>query len=171
MGKTADGAVWLSGDMLLPFDYFQYFRNVSDSDAERFTKYFTDVNFDSSKNINESKEILAFQATKICHGEKIANEVLQKAREIFVSKNAAAYEPKEILIDSVQLKEGKKITEIIKELEILESSSEAKRMMEGGAVKINDNQIKDINYKIHEIGEFNLSVGKKKFFRISVKNK
>ena len=171
MGKTADGAVWLSGEMLSSFDYFQYFRNVSDSDAERFTKYFTDVNFDSSKNINESKEILAFEATKICHGEKIADEVLKKAREIFVSKNAAAYEPKEILIDSVQLKEGKKITEIIKELEILESSSEAKRMMEGGAVKINDNQIKDINYKIHEIGEFNLSVGKKKFFRISVKNK
>ncbi len=171
MGKTADGAVWLSGDMLSPFDYFQYFRNISDSDTERFTKYFTDVNFDSSKNINESKEILAFQATKICHGKKIADEVLQKAREIFVSKNAAAYEPKEILIDSVQLKEGKKITEIIKELEILESSSEAKRMIEGGAVKINDNQIKDINYKIHEIGEFNLSVGKKKFFRISVKNK
>lgn len=170
MGKTADGAIWLDGNMLSPFDYFQYFRNVSDSDTERFTKYFTDVNFDSTKNINESKEILAFEATKICHGEKIANEVLQKAREIFVSKNAAAYEPKEIFLDKSQLKEGKKLTEIIKELGILESSSEAKRMIEGGAVKINDNQIKDINHKIYEVGEFNLSVGKKKFFRIIVKN-
>ena len=170
MGKTADGAVWLSGDMLSPFDYFQYFRNVSDADVERFTKYFTDVNFDSNKNINESKEFVAFEATKICHGEKIAAEVLQKAREIFISKNAAAYELKEILVDPIQLKEGKKLTEIIKELGILESSGEAKRMIEGGAVKINDNQIKDINYKIYDAGEFNLSVGKKKFFKISVQS-
>jgi tyrosyl-tRNA synthetase len=170
MGKTADGAVWLDENMLSPFDYFQYFRNVSDLDVERFTKYFTDVKFDAGKNINESKEILAFGAVKICHGEKIAGEVLQKAREIFVSKNTAAYEPRELAIDLVVLKEGKKLTEIIKELGILESSSEAKRMIEGGAVKINDSQIKDTNYKLHTIGEFNLAVGKKKFFRINIIN-
>lgn len=166
MGKTADGAVWLDAEMLSPFDYFQYFRNVSDADVERLTKYFTDVEFDSARNINESKEILAFQATKICHGQNVAEEVLQKAREIFISKNAAAYEPKEVRVEN--LNDGIKLIDIMKIAEIFESGGEAKRMIEGGGVKINDVSIKDINHKIFEFGEFNLSIGKKKFFRIKI---
>ncbi len=170
MGKTADGAVWLDADMLSPFDYFQYFRNSHDADVIKFLKLFTDLEIAEIKNlenlkdqeINKAKEILAFEATKICHGEKIAAEVLQKAREIFLNKNANAFEAKEI--KGV----GKKLIEIIKEIGAVESNGEAKRLIEGRAVKINGEAVLDVNLVIEKVGDFELAVGKKKFFRVFV---
>lgn len=170
MGKTADGAVWLDAEMLSPFDYFQYFRNTHDADVGKFLRLFTDLEIPEIKNleklegqeINKAKEILAFEATKICHGEKTANEVLQKAREIFMSKNSAAFEVKEVSV-------GKKLTEILKEIGAVDSGSEAKRLIEGKAVKINGEAVSNLNHLIEKTGEFDLSVGKKKFFKILVK--
>ncbi len=106
MGKTADGAIWLDPSMLSAFDYFQYFRNTHDADVIKFLKLFTDLELGEieklselkDQEINKAKEILAFEAVKICHGEKAANEALQKAREIFISKNSAAFEEKEIAL-------------------------------------------------------------------------
>jgi len=182
MGKTANGAVWLDANMLSPFDYFQYFRNTHDADVVRFLKLFTDLplnerNISSpdkpciaeleklkDQEINKAKEILAFEVTKICHGEETAQAVLQKAREIFISKNSTAYEEKEIAIG-----EGKKLTEIIKEIGAVESNAEAKRLIEGRGVKINDQAVADTNRIIKEAQEFNLAVGKKKFFKIICK--
>ena len=182
MGKTADGAVWLDPNMLSPFDYFQYFRNTHDADVGKFLKLFTDLPLQENEKtfaeqisiaelenlkdqeINKAKEILAFEVTKICHGEKTAQEVLQKAREIFISKNSTAYEEKQIAIG-----EGKKLTEIIKEIGAVESNAEAKRLIEGRGVKINDQAVADTNHIIKEAGEFNLAVGKKKFFKIIAK--
>ncbi len=168
MGKTAEGAVWLDGNLLSPFDYFQYFRNTHDADVEKFLKLFTDLPLAEiaklkNENINEAKKVLAFEATKICHGEKIAQEVLQKAREIFEKKNSAAFEKKEISV-------GKKLTEILKEIGAVESAGEAKRLIEGKAVKINGEAVLDIHHLIIKTGEFELSVGKKKFFKIFAKN-
>ena len=182
MGKTADGAVWLDPNMLSPFDYFQYFRNTHDADVGKFLKLFTDLPLQENEKtfaeqisiaelenlkdqeINKATEILAFEVTKICHGEKTAQEVLQKAREIFIAKNTTAYEPKEIAIG-----EGKKLIEIIKEIGAAESNAEAKRLIEGRGVKINDQAVADTNHIIKEAGEFNLAVGKKKFFNIIAK--
>ncbi len=181
MGKTADGAIWLDAEMLSPYDYFQYFRNTHDADVVRFLKLFTDLplyerdaqNHDQpciaelenlkDQEINKAKEILAFEVSKICHGTEIANEVLQKAREIFISKSATAYELKEIA-----LQEGKKLIEIIKEIGAVESNGEAKRLIEGKAVKINDELVLDANHMIKNTSEFNLAVGKKKFFKIKI---
>ena len=170
MGKTADGAVWLDAEMLSPFDYFQYFRNTHDGDVVKFLKLFTDLEILEIENlaqlkdqeINKAKEILAFETTKICHGKKVADEVLQKAREIFIGKNTAAFELKEIA------GVGKKLIEIIKEIGAVESNSEAKRLIEGKAVKINGEAVLDLNHIINDIGEFDLSVGKKKFFKIRI---
>lgn len=198
MGKTADGAVWLDANMLSPFDYFQYFRNTHDADVVKFLKLFTDLPLNKSdetasdfdltnfkeifvnlpfhilgsdgleqlkdQEINKAKEILAFEVTKICHGKQEAQNALQKAREIFIAKNSTAYEEKIILIG-----EGKKLIEIIKEIGATESNGEAKRLIEGKAVKINDLIIDNINHSITDSSEFNLSVGKKKFFRIIAK--
>ncbi len=171
MGKTAEGAVWLDADMLSPFDYFQYFRNTHDADVEKFLKLFTDLEISEieklrEKNINSAKEILAFEATKICHGEKIAAEVLQKAREIFVAKNSAAFEEKEI---SLGAEKNKKLTEIIFEIGAAESKGASKKLIEGKGVKINGDVVLDVQHSIIEIGEFELSVGKKKFFKIVIK--
>lgn len=170
MGKTAEGAVWLDATMLSPFDYFQYFRNTHDADVIKFLKLFTDLEISEIENlsklkdqeINQAKEILAFEATKICHGKKIAEEVLQKAREIFLNKNTAAFETKEIR------GVGKKLTEIIKEIGAVESNAEAKRLIEGKAVKINGEAALDIHHAINQVGEFDLSVGKKKFFKVTI---
>ncbi len=174
MGKTADGAVWLDEEMLAPFDYFQYFRNTHDADVGKFLKLFTDLELSEiaeleklkDQEINKAKEILAFEAVKICHGEKAANEVLQKAREIFVSKNSAAFSIKEI---SLGVEGSKKLIEIIREIGAVESNSEAKKLIEGKAVKVNGEMVLDAQFAIKETGNFELSVGKKKFFKIIAK--
>lgn len=174
MGKTADGAVWLDETMLPPFEYFQYFRNTHDADVGKFLKLFTDLELSEiekleelkDQEINKAKEILAFEATKICHGEKIANEVLQKAREIFISKNSGAFEEKEIALGE---EKSKKLTDIIFEVGAAESKGAAKKLIEGKAVKINGETVLDIHNSVKEIGKFDLSVGKKKFFKIVVK--
>jgi len=167
MGKTAEGAIWLDESMLSPFDYFQYFRNTHDADVGKFLKLFTDLELVKiaeleKQNINEAKKILAFEATKICHGEKAADEAMQKAHEIFVSKNSSAFETEEFLVE-------KKLTEILKYLGASDSLGEAKRLIEGKAVKINGETVLDTNYQFNETGEFDLSVGKKKFFKILIK--
>ena len=173
MGKTADGAVWLDKEMLAPFDYFQYFRNTHDGDVIKFLKLFTDLSLEEIKKlenfqgqeINKVKEILAFETTKICHGEEIANQVLKKAREIFLQKNVEAFEEKIIAFE-----EGnqKKLVDIIFEIKATESKADAKRLIEGKAVKINNEIIADINHFVNNKNTFELSVGKKKFFKIII---
>ena len=173
MGKTADGAVWLDKEMLAPFDYFQYFRNTHDGDVIKFLKLFTDLTLEEIKKlenfqgqeINKVKEILAFETTKICHGEEIANQVLKKAREIFLQKNVEAFEEKIIAFE-----EGnqKKLVDIIFEIKATESKADAKRLIEGKAVKINNEIIADINHFVNNKNAFELSVGKKKFFKIII---
>jgi len=192
MGKTADGAVWLDETMLSPFDYFQYFRNTHDADVGKFLKLFTDLNPEEIEvlvsgsplfkgdradalaqrwglnndtlSINKAKEILAFEAVKICHGENAANQALQKAREIFIAKNSAAFEEKEI---SLGEEKSKKLTDIIFEIGAAESKGAAKKLIEGKAVKINGEVVLDVQHSITQIGDFELSVGKKKFFKIT----
>ena len=174
MGKTSDGAVWLDEEMLSPFDYFQYFRNTHDADVGKFLKLFTDLELSEIENleklqdqeINKAKEILAFEAVKICHGENAANQALQKAREIFVSKNSAAFEEKEI---SLGAENSKKLVDIIFEIAAAESKGAAKKLIEGKAVKINGEAVLEVHYTITQTGDFELSVGKKKFFKIIVK--
>lgn len=174
MGKTADGAVWLSAEMLSPFDYFQYFRNVDDRDVGKFLRLFTDLEIAKIENleklkdqeINKAKEILAFETTKICHGKKIADEVLQKAREIFIVKSSTAFEEKEIFLGE---EKSKKLVDIIFEISAVESKSAAKKLIEGKAVKINGGLVLDIQHTITKIENFELSVGKKKFFKIIIK--
>jgi tyrosyl-tRNA synthetase len=173
MGKTADGAVWLNSEMLTPFDYFQYFRNTHDADVGKFLRLFTDLELLEiekleklkDQEINQAKEILAFEATKICHGENAANQALQKAREIFISKNSAAFEEKEI---SLGAENSKKLIEIMKEIGAVESNSEAKKLIEGKGVKINGDVVLDSQFLIKETNSFDLSIGKKKFFKIFV---
>ena len=166
MGKTANGAVWLSENLFSPFDFFQYFRNVADTDVERFLKLFTDLDlgqityFCQNNNINQNKEILAFEATKICHSSTQATKALEQARAIFVSKeNFPSF--------SLNLNnESKKLTDILFEIKATPSKNEAKKLISGNAVKINQQAVLDVFYSFSNPCEFELSVGKKKFFKI-----
>ena len=108
---------------------------------------------------------MAFEVVKICHGENVANEVLQKAREIFVAKSSTAFEVKEVSLSD----EVKKLIEIMKEIGAVESNGEAKKLIEGKAVKINGEAVIDVQLSFKEAAEFDLSVGKKKFFKIVIK--
>jgi tyrosyl-tRNA synthetase len=165
MGKTADGAVWLDADMLNPFEYFQYFRNVKDEDITRLLFYFTELSEEKiieyqkleGQGLNKIKEILAFEATKICHGEKVAENCLKKAQEIFLNKNEEAFKELKTPKDS-------KLIEAMILSESAPSKSQARKLIASGAVRINKEKVSDENY-IFKGGE-TFSVGKKKFFKI-----
>ena len=191
MGKTANGAVWLDADMFGAFDYFQYFRNVNDADVIKFIKLFTNYDIEINEKvhkitghnlqnignliladaqiINQLKELLAFEVTKICHNEEVANNCLATAREIFVNKNSQAFIEKEIIFEQ----DAKKLFEIIKEIGASESNSEAKKLILNNAVKINSQLIADINYHFdkntYQNQKIDLSIGKKKFYQILFK--
>jgi tyrosyl-tRNA synthetase len=170
MGKTANGAIWLDENMLSAFDYFQYFRNTTDADVGKFLRLFTDLEIAEiekleklqDKETNKAKEILAFEATRICHGENKANEVLQKAREIFISKNSEAFE-------ELNANLNEKLIDVIFASNAFESKGAIKKLIEGKAVKINDETILDIHQILEKLGEFELKIGKKKFFKLIVK--
>ena len=166
MGKTANGAVWLSENLFSPFEFFQYFRNVSDADVERFLKLFTDLDLEQiaylcqNNNINQNKEILAFEVTKICHTHQKAQDVLERARAIFVSKDN--FPSFSLNLDNA----NKKLIDILLEIKASSSKSEAKKLIQGNAVKVNQQVVSDVFYGFNKPCEFQLSVGKKKFFKI-----
>ena len=168
MGKTADGAIWLDENMLSPFDYFQYFRNVKDEDVVRLLFYFTEISEEKieeyqklqGQELNKIKEILAFEATKICHGEKIAKECLEKAKEIFLNKNQDAFK-------EIKIPKNSKLIDVMILSDSAPSKSQARKLIQSGAVKINKEKISDENYIFTKNGDI-LSVGKKKFFKLSI---
>jgi len=177
MGKTADGAVWLDGEMLLPFDYFQYFRNVDDADVSKLLKFFTDLSLEKiaeieGQEINKQKEILAYEATKICHGEAEAVASLEQAKNMFSGFVDISLLPeKEIKFSDEEIKNGKKLIEILRETELCESGGEAKRLIKGGGVKVDDNKVDDENLLIKFNSDqpfFKVSLGKKKVFKVKI---
>lgn len=169
MGKTVNGAVWLDSSLLSAYDYFQYFRNIDDIDVGNYLRFFTDLEQNEiskfvqlqGQEVNHAKEVLAFEATKICHGKEAAKRVLDKVREVFVARNSKAFEHREFKLKS-------KLSEVIFEVGATESKSEAKRMVKSGAVKLAGIKIDDENYTFDQIGDFELAVGKKKFFKIII---
>ena len=165
IGKSEGNAIWTNEELLDPFDYFQYFRNVNDADIIRFLKVYTDFDVEyiesiKDKDINELKKILAFEATKICHGEEVANQCMEKARQIFENNSFEHLEVFEYSGDPL-------LYVLMKELGFAESNGEAKRLIKGGSVKINDEKISDEFYKLtDDLVDFKLSIGKKKHCRI-----
>jgi tyrosyl-tRNA synthetase len=178
MGKTLGGAIWLDENMFSAYEYFQYFRNSNDMDVIKFLKLFTDLTQEQieqlsklkDQEINKAKEILAFEATKICHGEERANQALKKAQEIFINKSSDSYEIKEIFLGEETLKNGIKLVDIILATNSVPSKSEAKKLIKAGGVKINNNKIIDENFIVSDLQEFDLAVGKKRFFKILLKD-
>lgn len=172
MGKSAQGAIWLDDKLLSPFDYFQYFRNTHDDDVIKFLKLFTDLDLEeiasfeklSGQDLNQAKEVLAFETTKICYSLNTAQQVLQQAKEIFLNKNSQAFIEKKIEFQSDEIK----LSEILLEIKACDSKSEAKRLIEGNAIKINNKLITDINLFLNTNNEFELTIGKKKFFKIKL---
>lgn len=179
MGKSMAGAVWLNAEMLSAYDYWQYWRNVDDRDVFRFMRYFTDITPEeimdyenSNANINEFKKMLADHATIMCHGEEKANEAGERAKKTFelgeVGENLPTAQYSRDDIDNGQIK----LINIMRDLKLVESGGEAKRLIIGKAVEINGRKIDEENYLLSSSDIIDdtiiITVGKKKKIRVKV---
>lgn len=177
MGKTESGAVWLDGDMLKPYDYWQYFRNVDDQDIGRFLRLFTDLpmskinELESLRNqeINEAKKILATEVTKICHGKEEAKHAESAAVATF--ENADSSLLHDYVLDKEQTVDGISLIDLLCKTELESSKSAAKRLIQAKGCKIDDRVVCDVNYIVHSkdfVGKsfMKLSAGKKRHINI-----
>ena len=179
MGKTEKGAVWLDKKMFSPYDYWQFWRNTSDDDVKKFLKYFTDDDIDdltkeieNEKNVNNLKILLANKATTILHGSKAAKDSAETAKETFerggLGKNIPEKKIKKKIISN-----GINIIELISQNNLVQSKSEARRILKNNGVKINDVVINDekkvINIEdVQENNYIKLSIGKKNHLKVKV---
>ena len=168
MGKTEQGAVWIDQNKYSSYDFYQYWRNVDDNDVEKLLLIFSDLDKEEIKilikeDINNAKKKLAYLVTTDCHSESSAQEAEEKARSIFENNS---YDN----IDEINFKIDSKLIDTLTSNSTISSKSEAKRLIEGGGMKIDDDQIKDINLTIDKsYNEKILKIGKKKYFKIIVK--
>jgi tyrosyl-tRNA synthetase len=177
MGKTADGAIWLDAELLKPYDYWQYWRNTNDADVEKFLKLFTELSLDEIKtamsgNINEAKKLLANEATKLLHGAEAAKAAEETARKVFEQGGVGDDLPV-FKVEKAALDAGLKITQLFTDSGFTASNGEAKKLIQGGGAKINDEKITDLNLIVMashlKDGVIKLSAGKKKHALVKVK--
>jgi tyrosyl-tRNA synthetase len=171
MGKTAAGAVWLNGDMLSPYDYWQYWRNAADADVGKFLRRFTDLPLEEiarlealqGSEINEAKKVLADAATSMLHGEEAAREAAETARRTF-EQGAAGDALPALRVDG-QIG----IVVALTALGFAASNGEARRKIAEGAVRLNGVTISDPGFAIvlEEDEPLKLSLGKKKHALLS----
>ncbi len=155
MGKTNDGAVWLNEQMFSVSDFWQYWRNTADEDVLRFLKLFTEIDVDEieefknykGSELNELKILLANEVTSLCHGKEKSNEAEKVAKSILNSPNIGANIidtcNQKISIKLSKLIKGINIKELLVELQLSQSNGQAKRLIEQGAVKINQDVIEE----------------------------
>jgi tyrosyl-tRNA synthetase len=174
MGKTAKGAVWLNADMLSPYDYWQFWRNVEDADVGRFLRLFTELpeaeitrleNLGGAER-NEAKKILANETTRMLHGDAAANDAAETARRTFEEGGIAEGLPT-FEIERARLSEGLPLTTLAQLSGLTASSGEARRFIQGGGLRVNDEAVSDVKAAVSLAdltaeGVIKLSVGRKK---------
>ena len=182
MGKTAEGAIWLDEKKLSNYDFFQFWRNIDDEYVPKFLNLFTKLPISEIKKlsqlkneeINESKEILAFEVTKIVRGKKEAEEAKEISNNLFKSK----------IIDdrvrnySINLKNIEEntfnIIDAVEKLGLVSSRSEIKRLVKSSGIKINDKNYNENNYSLINFinnDQIKITIGKKKIGIIRFTNK
>jgi tyrosyl-tRNA synthetase len=174
MGKTAQGAVWLNADQFSPWDFWQYWRNTEDADVGRFLKLFTTLPMDEIRRlerlegaeINEAKKVLANEATALLHGREAAERAEETARTTFEEGGLSQSLPT-VEVPAAALKEGIGVLSLFVTAGLAASNSEARRHVQGGAVKLNDVAVTDDRRTVTEAdltaeGVIKLSLGKKK---------
>ena len=180
MGKTESGAVWLNADKCSPYDYYQYWRNTEDGDVGRFLRLFTELPVTEiekleklkGNEINEAKKVLAFEATKMVHGEDNAAKAAETARQTF-EEGASAKGLPTITLPRAKLAEGIPVFALFKDAGLAASGGEARRLIAGGGAAINDQKVasdKDVVNLTHLAADktIKLSAGKKKHVLVVV---
>ena len=174
MGKTAAGAVWLNADLVSPYDYWQFWRNTEDGDVERFLKLFTILPLPEIKRLgalqgaelNDAKKTLATEATALMHGRAAADQAAETARRTFEEGTLAETLPT-IEIKRADLNNGLGILTANVEAGLVASTSDARRQIRGGGLKVNDVTVTDekMLLTVKDLtpeGVIKLSLGKKK---------
>ena len=181
MGKTADGAVWLSGDMLSPFDYYQFWRNCDDADVGRFLKLFTELSLAEiaelealeGASINEAKKRLAYETTKLLHGEAAANDAQEAARKTF-EEGAISTNLPTITLNIAEIGLEIPAFKLLHLSGLCASGSEARKLIQGGGARINDapfaNETQMIALNEYRTQPLKLSLGKKKHILVEVRD-
>lgn len=176
MGKTQKGAVWLDAEKTSPYEFFQYWRNVDDADVIKFLKMLTFLPLEEIKEmeswkdakINEAKEILAFEITKLVHGEEEANKAKETAHAVFTTGSVENM-PK-VTLSEEDFTEGEiDIRKVLSVAGFVSSLSEGKRAVEQGGVSVNGEKVTDPFAKFTKAdfeSEFVLKKGKKKFAKV-----
>ncbi|MBO4896732.1 MAG: tyrosine--tRNA ligase [Clostridia bacterium] len=155
MGKTAKGALWLDPEKVSPYDFYQYWRNVGDDDVCRFLKLVTFLPMEEIKEyeklegaaLNEVKERLGFEVTKLVHGEEEARRAQDAARAVFSAGGVSADMPTAEIEES-KVGDGINVVDLVVDCGLLPSKSEAKRLIKQGGLTINDNKVTDFDMTI-----------------------
>ncbi len=171
MGKTESGAVWLSRERTSPFEFWQFWRNVADTDVERFLRIFTDIAIEeihalcsnvSASGINQAKIVLANHITTIVHGETAAGEANSQAAALFNGEGA----PVTVEMSSQSING---VLDLLRELGWVGSNNQARKLIQGNAVKIDGKTVTDEKASLVAGRSINISAGKKHRARIIIK--
>jgi tyrosyl-tRNA synthetase len=172
MGKTAGGALWLDAEKTSPYEFYQYWRNVDDADVENCLALLTFLPMDEVRRlgalqdsaINEAKKVLAYEVTKIVHGEQAAEEAKAAAEAMFGGSGAGANIPE------VKAAAGDKLLDVMAAGKIVASKGEGRRLIQQNGVALNDVKVADVDYVLTETdfkdGEAILKKGKKKYYKL-----
>lgn len=180
MGKTQSGAVWLDPEKTSPFDFFQYWRNVADADVLKCLRMLTFLPIEQinemdsweGSQLNQAKEILAYELTKLVHGEEEAQKSMKSAKELFTGGNAADMPACEL--EESDFTDGSvDILTILQKSGLAPTRSEARRNVEQGGVTVDGEGVTDVKalFTKEQLSGEGLVVkrGKKKFVKVSVK--
>jgi len=181
MGKTEKGAVWLDPNKTTPYEFYQYWRNVEDGDVAKCLSLLTFLPMDEVKRlgalegseINKAKSILAFEVTKLVHGEQEAQKAQEAAASLFGGggkmENIPSHE-----VEAAKLAEGIRVTDLLVEAGMTPSKSEARRAIEQGGVHVNEVKVASVDAAVNNSdlkdGYIMLQRGKKSFCRIMLKD-
>lgn len=177
MGKSEQGAIFLDPELCSPYNFYQYWRNVNDADVIRFMKLFTFMELDEIKDwekagINEAKEKLAYEQTRIIHGQEEADKARSAAKAIFSGSGDKDGMPS-ITISSADLGQGIGVIDLFAMTDLCKTKSDVRRLIKDGGASINGERIRGfdlvVNSSFAKDGDIILKAGKKRFFRIIVK--
>lgn len=183
MGKTQRGAIWLDHELTSPYEYYQYWVNIDDRDVRRFLSYFTflpmpeieELSQLKGENLRKAKNVLAYEATKICHGQEAADKARSSARQLF---SQAAIKDIEAIpaypMTSDELGEGIEAYILFKETGLCKTRSEARRLISQGGAYVNGKRVPSFETAVglDDIQDniILLRAGKKNYLRVYIQN-
>jgi len=174
MGKTVAGAVWLNPDKRSAFEYWQFWRNTEDADVGRFLRLFTELPLDEiahleglrGAELNEAKKVLAYEATKLCHGVDAAEQAATAAHAVFEGGDDSMEGLPVVACDAHRLDTGLPLIELLFLAGLAASNSEGRRLVRGGGVRLNDERVDDETLLVDagalRGGQIKLSAGRKR---------